>query len=88
MSSRSRVVVAGRTMSAMRAVGVHHGSWTTTVSGRCQAAREPVEVLVVVERVAAGPVDEPDVGVAVHGPVELVARRPGRMSMSVEARDG
>ena len=38
MSSRSRVVVAGSTMSAIRAVGVHHGSFTTIVSGRCQAA--------------------------------------------------
>jgi hypothetical protein len=38
MSSRSSVVVAGSTMSAIRAVGVHHGSLTTIVSGRCQAA--------------------------------------------------
>ncbi len=36
MSSRSTVVVIGSTMSARRAAGVHHESWTTTVSGRAQ----------------------------------------------------
>ena len=37
MSLRSSVVVAGSTMSAWRAIGVHHGSCTITVSGRRQA---------------------------------------------------
>ncbi len=37
MSLRSSVVVAGSTMSAWRAVAVHHGSLTIMVSGRRQA---------------------------------------------------
>ena len=36
-SLRSSGVVAGSTMSAWRASGVHHGSCTTTVSGRRHA---------------------------------------------------
>ena len=39
MSLRSSEVVAGSTMSAWRAVAVHHGSCTTMVSGFCQARR-------------------------------------------------
>ena len=39
MSLRSSVVVAGSTMSAWRAVAVHHGSCTMMVSGRRNAAR-------------------------------------------------
>ena len=39
MSLRSSDVVAGSTMSAWRAVAVHHGSCTTIVSGFCQARR-------------------------------------------------
>src|SRR5438552_10567737 len=37
MSLRSSVVVQGKTISARRADGVHHGSWIIMVSGRCQA---------------------------------------------------
>jgi hypothetical protein len=36
-SLRSSDVVQGSTMSACRASGFHHGSWTITVSGRRQA---------------------------------------------------
>jgi alkylation response protein AidB-like acyl-CoA dehydrogenase len=38
-SLRSSEVVAGSTMSAWRAVAVHHGSWTMIVSRRRQARR-------------------------------------------------
>ena len=38
-SLRSSGVVAGSTMSACRAVGVHQLSWTMTVCGFCQARR-------------------------------------------------
>ncbi len=55
MSSRSSVVVAGRTMSAWRAIAVQYGSCTTIVSGRRERPAQAVEVLVVVERVAAAP---------------------------------
>ena len=40
MSLRSSVVVAGSTMSAIRAGAVHHGSCTITVSTRFQARRK------------------------------------------------
>ena len=53
---------SGSTMSAWRAIAVQNGSCTMTVSGRAERAPQPVEVLVVVERVAAGPVHEADVG--------------------------
>ena len=61
-SLRSSVVVAGSTMSAWRAVGVHQVSCTITVSRLLPGALQPVEVLMVVERIAARPVDQPDVG--------------------------
>src|SRR5580704_3896450 len=47
MSLRSSVVVVGSTISAWRAVAVHHGS-----------------CLMMMERVAARPIDEANVGIA------------------------
>ncbi len=49
MSFRSSVIVAGRTTSAWRAIGVQNGSWTTIVSGVARARRSAGQVLVVVE---------------------------------------
>ena len=62
MSFRSSVIVAGSTTSAWRAIGVQNGSWTTIVSGPWRARGAAGQVLVVVERIAAAPVDEADVG--------------------------
>ena len=64
MSLRSSDVVAGNTRSACRAIGVQYGSCTITVSGRPSAPAQAVQILVVVERVAAGPVHQADVGIA------------------------
>src|SRR5271157_2674899 len=52
MSLRSKLVVAGRTMSAWRASGFHQGSWTMMVSGLR---------LVVMKGIAARPIDQVDV---------------------------
>ena len=41
-------------------------SCTTTVSGLLPGAGQAVEVLVMVERIAAGPVDQPDIGVGMR----------------------
>ena len=63
MSSRSSVIVAGSTMSAWRAVAVQAQFVHDQRVDRREGAAQPVEVLVVMERVAAGPVDQPDVGI-------------------------
>ena len=76
MSLRSSDVVAGSTMSAWRAVAVHHGSCTTTVSGLLPGAAELVGVLMMMERIAAGPIDQPDVRIVAALAVE-VERRAG-----------
>ena len=88
MSSRSRVVVAGSTMSAMRAVGVQNCSWNTMVSGLRQASMQAVEVLVVVERIAARPVDQPDVGIGELAAVVAIPCRRDCSSMSVMRATG
>ena len=65
-----------RTISACRAVAVQASSCTTSVSSAAEGLAQPVEVLMVVERVAAGPVDQPDVGIgqALAVVVERLAR--------------
>ena len=73
-SLRSSVVVAGSTMSAWRAVGVHQLSLHDDGLRLLPGALQPVEVLVVMERIAAGPIDQLDVGIGVAAAVELVAR--------------
>src|SRR3954463_13469380 len=61
MSSRSSVIVAGSTMSACRAVAVQASSCTTSVSTPGKGLAQRVEVLVVMEGIAAGPVDQADI---------------------------
>ena len=63
MSSRSSVIVAGSTMSAWRAIGGPGGLVHDDRVRPGEGAPQAVQILVVMERVAAGPVDEPDVGI-------------------------
>ena len=61
----------GSTMSACLASAVQNGSLHDDGLGPPPGPHQPVQVLVVVERVAAGPVDEPDVGVGQPPAVEV-----------------
>ena len=79
-------MVAGSTTSANFAVAVQYCSCTKTLSGFCQRAHQPREVLVMVERVAAGPIDQPDVGIGVVSTVVL-ERRAGVQQHVGDARD-
>ena len=50
-------------MSARLAVAVHQGSLTMIGLGLLPGLMQGVQVLMVVERIAAGPIDQPDVGI-------------------------
>ena len=79
-------VVAGSTMSAIFAAGVQNCSLNTIVSGLRHARAQAVEVLVMMERIAARPVDQADVGIGDLLPVvrDLAARIEQHVG---EARD-
>jgi hypothetical protein len=77
MSSRSSDIVAGSTMSANRAIGVQALSWQMMVSTRAKGLAQAVEVLMVMERVAAGPVDQLDIRIGhMRGRYIRTVRRP------------
>ena len=68
--------MAGSTMSACRAWAFHQGSWDDDRFGALPCLHQPVEILVVMKRVTAAPVDETDVGILQALPV-VVERFPG-----------
>lgn len=86
MSSRSSVIVQGSTMSAWRAVAVQAVSWTTKVSS-AQGRGQALQILMVVEGAAPGPVGQPDVRVAMACAV-VVEGRAGVEQHVADARDG
>ena len=88
MSLRSSVVVAGSDD-----VGVAGGRRPERLVhddgvGRAERAAQPVQVLVVVERVAARPVHEPDVGVGAASARRSRNGSPGCSSMSATRATG
>jgi hypothetical protein len=87
MSSRSRVVWRAARCPAWRAEAVQAGLVHHHRLGFAKAAAQAVQVLVVVEGVAAGPVDQADIGVVPPLAV-VVERRAGVQQHVGDARDG
>ncbi len=58
------------------AVAVQADSWTMIVSGRFRRGPQSVEILVVVKRIAARPIDQPDIGIGQRLAVIVERARP------------
>ena len=81
MSFRSSVIDAGSTMSAWRAIGVQNALVDDDRLRPGERLAQPPEVLVVMERVAAAPVHEADLGIGEPAAIEV--ERLARMEQHV-----
>ena len=89
ISSRSSVIVAGSTISAWRAVAVHaRFVHDDRVRAGRRRRRSRSEILMMMERVAAGPIDQPDIGIGAGAGRCSRTRSPGCSSMSAMRATG